>query len=1239
MADTGKQSPLGVNVTGSILDNIGFWINPTAESYMGSNKLTWTEVPGSAADYAKTSNNLLFGKTVEETALKWVTWSINDAFFRGAASKPNPLLSTGTVTSTTYNNLLSIGQNATTGGTYFAALGNSPPVNNWTNQNVNTWDPTYTWKNPHPELYPHGLAGPPAFSGYGLFSWTHPVYEGAYPVSSPFDPPTRVKYAYINEGQLASWWPFKATAPSGSSAPAGSTSTTTTTSSGGAPNTSGGPTLTATPCTPGPVDVYWDVTPGVFNSPGENTQNPNRAVLVGPPGTVFSIRVPPMTSYTGGGGYNNEDGTERPVIFSLSTCGRPGYPAACYEWCISECKGDFANPIYAPPAGNRDGSSNNSKAVGGGCEYGSISIAYDPRLTQSRNWYIPGNPNKTYYVNIRYIGGNGDSGGPDLGLFWDLSQIYPGGVNWDAFPAAGVTADVVVPDPDSPTGGSAYTVHQGLGKVTAERNKIVAIQILPPYIRQNRPLDFQNGWCETFDFSWVISTTVGTASTAKFNLSLTPGDMTNSIYTYTGATPYVPNTTIPVTNSPVYNLCWGTPQDLSILQSGYNNGDFYTLVDAQKTCYLNIELKEPAAAQFNIINIGPEGYVGGGTNWLQPPPATVQTNPNCQSLPVEFSYEWDTDGSGIIPIPNQGWQSPTKVTLSMGIGETASFKIPAIPKFGQNNIDQLKLVVYAVPSSGPRPSSYQIAISECSGDLFTVPRGPRQNYAWNTSVTTTQDQTFLEVGYDNAIINAVASLDRSKTYYLNVRFNNGSASTLYLGVDFVVVRQTPGLPGGPGTPGATGSGPGPTGGALSPVPNRGITQWGWLRLIALQAWNEFNFNNDVKIKGYSPQRYWIQEPLANPEYRMFVDSFMSFYGFMQSTNEAIFAIQNSKSFLTGTYSNIDDLVTADLSGVSLAFKEYGQDLLNLGKIINWQYIRSFGLPSTLLKTLYDNGAINGSLNLALLAAGMPQARITAIASGSETATKEEEQKMYGSFLVVVGQDLKEILAICNCSTLGLNSLGDCLNVKKMFPNSYQTLTVPTYNTTQNAAVSAKTYYPLFQPNTANVNPTLDIPAMQEKIGTLVPLGAPPVLESLATAQTGFQQKLFSVDSLDKSVTQNRLAAVNNGVTAETLATVKNVPVTTTLLQENIDTTPAVITKTTLSTGQFLAQGFLRTNEVQNAPNIPAATPKVPASLSSETKSTSEPTKTILPGDNTSPGTGTPLGGGLLVENIGKLDDK
>ena len=68
MSDSGKQSPLGVNVMSSLLQNNGLGINPIVTDFAGSSK--------SYSDFS-------FGSIVQNTVLRLITWSINDACLRG----------------------------------------------------------------------------------------------------------------------------------------------------------------------------------------------------------------------------------------------------------------------------------------------------------------------------------------------------------------------------------------------------------------------------------------------------------------------------------------------------------------------------------------------------------------------------------------------------------------------------------------------------------------------------------------------------------------------------------------------------------------------------------------------------------------------------------------------------------------------------------------------------------------------------------------------------------------------------------------------------------------------------------------------------------------------------------------------------------------------------------------------------------------------------------------------------
>lgn len=273
-------------------------------------------------------------------------------------------------------------------------------------------------------------------------------------------------------------------------------------------------------------------------------------------------------------------------------------------------------------------------------------------------------------------------------------------------------------------------------------------------------------------------------------------------------------------------------------------------------------------------------------------------------------------------------------------------------------------------------------------------------------------------------------------------------------------------------------------------PNRSVTQWGWLRTIALQSWNEFNWQGD-------PER--IKDPTYEIEYRNYLTTIQAFNSFIQSVNPSINTMRNSSEFLDGTYSNMNDLISADITGVSLSTQAFGQDLINLGKALNMQKINNFGLPSALLETLQQNGAVSQSLTLLLLNSPIDQVDLDAILL-SGTATVEQEQKIYSAFKQTGGEDLREILKALKCVTKGLESLADLLNVKKLFPISFSTLTVPIFNSTP-GPTNAKTYYLLFVDS--EMNPQLVAPAVIAQVPPQIvvepqppppPPPPPPIIE-------------------------------------------------------------------------------------------------------------------------------------------------
>ena len=251
-----------------------------------------------------------------------------------------------------------------------------------------------------------------------------------------------------------------------------------------------------------------------------------------------------------------------------------------------------------------------------------------------------------------------------------------------------------------------------------------------------------------------------------------------------------------------------------------------------------------------------------------------------------------------------------------------------------------------------------------------------------------------------------------------------------------------------------------------------VASWGYVRLYPWQGYNEFNYNNTLALTNL---------------YNDFCGSFISVGSFVDYSNKSIMTIQNSIDFLDGTYSNMNDLITADVTNISLATGAFGRDLINLGKALDLSTIWTFGYPSNLLATLKKCNAITPSLSVALLGAGLTTNEIDNVSSNTNVTT-EQQQKTYAAFLLIGGVDLAAILVSLNCNTPDLTSLADLLDVKKMFPQSFLSLTVPIYNSVP-GPTNSKTYYPIFA--TSGLNSALSAPEIVASVGTIIP-PLPPV---------------------------------------------------------------------------------------------------------------------------------------------------
>jgi hypothetical protein len=299
------------------------------------------------------------------------------------------------------------------------------------------------------------------------------------------------------------------------------------------------------------------------------------------------------------------------------------------------------------------------------------------------------------------------------------------------------------------------------------------------------------------------------------------------------------------------------------------------------------------------------------------------------------------------------------------------------------------------------------------------------------------------------------------------------------------------------------------------------SKYGFLRLVALQAYNEFHINNG--------------------SYSDFISTFNTCESFKNRSNKLIGSFGSSTTYLKGIFSSMSDLITSDITGVSISTLYWGQDLIATGRSIDLSTIDEFGLPSNLLRTLSVNKALTSSVNLALLSSGLTSTEITNILNGS-TATIAQEKLIYGSFNVILGSDLANVCVLLNCQTPNLNSLADLLDPKKLFPNSYTTLTVPQYNSIP-LPTNSKTYYPIY----FGGQPNIRIPLLGIRLRNILPEPLAYVCDAFSITMMQITRiKTINIEKFAQVVTNlENVADLNVGST--------NVPMDTALATSSLTT--------------------------------------------------------------------------------------
>lgn len=188
---------------------------------------------------------------------------------------------------------------------------------------------------------------------------------------------------------------------------------------------------------------------------------------------------------------------------------------------------------------------------------------------------------------------------------------------------------------------------------------------------------------------------------------------------------------------------------------------------------------------------------------------------------------------------------------------------------------------------------------------------------------------------------------------------------------------------------------------------------------------------------------------------IFCQGFSALVGYNGITNSFINSAVNSQTYLGGIFPGNNSLVSGGITDVNICTELWGQDLQALGGLIDLSNLAELGTPLALIKQLAAIGGITPDLSVAFANAGVSQDTVVKFISPDVTATDIDQKAMYNAMTQITGTVLTQVLTLFGVTTPNINTMADLLNPYKIFPNSFQSLTVTGVNgVTQNIYVDS-----------------------------------------------------------------------------------------------------------------------------------------------------------------------------------------
>ena len=183
--------------------------------------------------------------------------------------------------------------------------------------------------------------------------------------------------------------------------------------------------------------------------------------------------------------------------------------------------------------------------------------------------------------------------------------------------------------------------------------------------------------------------------------------------------------------------------------------------------------------------------------------------------------------------------------------------------------------------------------------------------------------------------------------------------------------------------------------------------------------------------------------MGNGDLTKFVQALNQAQSYADQASIFINTAVNSQTYLSDTFSTMNNMITGGITEVNLATQPFGADLANLGRLINLANLGDFGSPLGLIQQIYSVTGSIPSVSIAFVSAGIPLNVVLSLTDPTVSVVDSIQRLMYTAMTQITGTALDQILTVMGVTTVGITTMADLLNPVKLFPNSFTSLTVPT----------------------------------------------------------------------------------------------------------------------------------------------------------------------------------------------------